>query len=201
MSAPQGHEPSADPSVNNQGEFHASKPRAEPMTTHGHQPGQLTSEADQAPEFHAKVLPAGSAPPEHTFEPNSTGETPGQALDNPALNAASKAKDVEAGQGSTAASDTLQGATSGDVHTGLGHPGQGQSSKELRDESGVSAGLQGVGAGRAPHASDIESNKKDFSTPVEGATQKSTGGQFTPGKSDMGTTGHEARDDGLISKE
>jgi hypothetical protein len=30
------------------------------------------------------------------------------------------------------ASSTLTGASSSDVHTGLGHPGQGQTSKELR---------------------------------------------------------------------
>jgi hypothetical protein len=42
------------------------------------------------------------------------------------------------------ASDTLQGATSGDVHTGLGHPGQGQSSSELRDGSSKGQGLTGL---------------------------------------------------------
>ena len=31
-------------------------------------------------------------------------------------------------------SDTLTGATSADVHSGLGHPGQGMSSKELRHD-------------------------------------------------------------------
>ncbi|KAG1822630.1 uncharacterized protein BJ212DRAFT_1263798 [Suillus subaureus] len=34
----------------------------------------------------------------------------------------------------TRASDTLVGATSADVHDGLGHPGQGMSSKELRHD-------------------------------------------------------------------
>jgi hypothetical protein len=43
------------------------------------------------------------------------------------------------------ASSTITGATSGDVHTGLGHPGQGQTSNELRhpDKKGGS-GLAGL---------------------------------------------------------
>ena len=50
----------------------------------------------------------------------------------------------------TSAESTLGGATSGDVHTGLGHPGQGQTSRELRHErnnpGGHGGGLAGVGA-------------------------------------------------------
>jgi hypothetical protein len=43
------------------------------------------------------------------------------------------------------ASSTLTGASSADVHTGLGHPGQGQTSNELRhpDKKGGS-GLAGL---------------------------------------------------------
>ena len=50
----------------------------------------------------------------------------------------------------TTAESTLGGATSADVHTGYGHPGQGQSSKELRDGSGGQGGSafsSGVGSG------------------------------------------------------
>jgi hypothetical protein len=43
------------------------------------------------------------------------------------------------------ASETLQGATSADVHTGLGHPGQGQTSSELRHGS-AAPGLAGRGS-------------------------------------------------------
>ena len=48
---------------------------------------------------------------------------------------------------------TLTGATSKDVHTGLGHPGSGQTSTEIRHEGAhgrkkQSAGLEGVGAFR-----------------------------------------------------
>lgn len=123
--------------TNAQGEFNPGKPPSEPLTTSGHQIGQKTSPADYAPEFSAKVMPAGSAPKARTFQPNPEGEVPGQA-DNP---------------DTTMQSDPLDfpGATSGDVHTGLGHPGQGQTSSELRHEGQhtskkVGSGLEGAGA-------------------------------------------------------
>jgi hypothetical protein len=78
---------------------------------------------DAKPEFHAETLPAGTAPPESTFQPNP---------------------DVNNQKMFHQASDTLQGATSGDVHTGLGHPGQGQSSSELHDGSKGGQGLAGL---------------------------------------------------------
>jgi hypothetical protein len=87
------------------------------------------SPADFAPEFHAKTVPPGTAPADRTFQPNPTGETPNtQPVDASGI-----------------------GATSQDVHTGLGHPGQGQTSAELRHEGAShrtrqSAGLEGVGA-------------------------------------------------------
>lgn len=45
------------------------------------------------------------------------------------------------------ASETLQGATSADVHTGSGHPGQGQTSQELHDGTRVGKGLAGLASG------------------------------------------------------
>lgn len=42
------------------------------------------------------------------------------------------------------ASSTLTGASSGDVHTGLGHPGQGQTSNELHHDKKVGQGLTGL---------------------------------------------------------
>jgi hypothetical protein len=88
-----------------------------------HQPGKLVGN-DAAPEFNAQVLPAGSAPAGSTFQPN------------PDLNNQKMYQE---------ASSTLTGASSGDVHTGLGHPGQGQTSNELRhpDKKGGS-GLAGL---------------------------------------------------------
>ena len=90
--------------------------------------GKLVSEKDKAPEFSAQTLPAGTAPPESTFKPNPVSETPGQADNEDTLGSDDKESTY------TSALDTLGGATSGDVHTGLGHPGSGQTSTELRNE-------------------------------------------------------------------
>lgn len=53
----------------------------------------------------------------------------------------------------TTAESTLQGATSQDVHKGLGHPGSGQTSTEIRHDGEhhrkrQGHGLEGVGAYR-----------------------------------------------------
>ncbi|KAI1398377.1 hypothetical protein F4819DRAFT_35730 [Hypoxylon fuscum] len=114
-----------------QGEFHASKPRAEPLTTHGHKPGvKVGNEA--VPEFHMEQHAPGTAPREDTFQPRPEGEMPGANPDP---------------------SDTLGGATSQSVHTGLGKPVQGQTSAELHgdlhgDHRGKKerSGLEGNGA-------------------------------------------------------
>jgi len=119
-----------DSTTNAQGEFTPRKPRDEPLESHGHQPGQKTSAADFAPEFSAQTLPAGTAPKSATYQPNPVSEVPGQA-DN---------EDVLRGHGKesvrTDALSTLGGATSADVHTGLGHSGQGQTSNETRHGGG-----------------------------------------------------------------
>lgn len=90
--------------------------------TSQHQPGKIVGN-DAVPEFHAQILPAGTAPQESTYHPN------------PDLNNQKMYQD---------ASRTVTGATSGDVHTGLGHPGQGQSSSELRDGKKGGQGLAGL---------------------------------------------------------
>ncbi|KAL8809557.1 MAG: hypothetical protein Q9200_003315, partial [Gallowayella weberi] len=126
----------ADSITNAQGEVHPSVPRDEPLTTSGHKPGILVGN-DTAPEFSAKTLPAGSAPADRTFQPNATSEVPGQADNDNVLRSHGKESTH------TTASSTLGGATSGDVHTGLGKPVQGQTS---HDRGG---GLAGVGASGA----------------------------------------------------
>lgn len=116
-----------------------SAEQADPLQ---HQVGQKTSPADSAPEFSARTLPAGTAPAKDTFTPNPQGDDaiPGQA-NNP--DATSR----------TAASDTIGGSTSADVHTGLGHPGSGQTSTELRHggehtaTKSRGAGVEGLGVG------------------------------------------------------
>lgn len=149
--------------TNAQGEFSARVPPSEPLTTKGvspghshsrplltpgqHQVGQKTSPADSAPEFSATTAPPGTAPASNTFQPNPQGDDaiPGQA-DNASA---------------TQRSDPLDfpGATSADVHTGLGHPGSGQTSTELRKGQGKQggAGLEGVGSG--PRGLDNELRK------------------------------------------
>ncbi|QIW96171.1 hypothetical protein AMS68_001689 [Peltaster fructicola] len=106
----------ADAATPASGEFSAKIAPQEPLQTSGHQPGKLVGN-DAVPEFHVQTLPAGTAPPEHTFKPNNAQETP---------------VDPENAQGVASASDTIVGATSGDVHKGLGHPGSGQTSAELK---------------------------------------------------------------------
>jgi len=124
--------------TNAQGEFNPHKPRDEPLTTSGHKPGVNVGN-DTAPEFHAQTLPAGSAPPSRTFQPNPVGETPGQADNDATLRSHGKESTY------TNAIDTLGGATSGDVHTGLGHPGQGQLATEERHEGKHTAKREGAG--------------------------------------------------------
>ncbi|KAI9739124.1 MAG: hypothetical protein M1834_007337 [Cirrosporium novae-zelandiae] len=149
--------PNATAAVSNQqGQFASHIPPSEPMETKGvcppslpiqspnpnplhspnshpahllqHQPGrQVGNEA--APSFQAQTLPAGTAPAEHTFQPDASSEVLAHAP----------------------ASSTLAGATSADVHTGYGHPGSGQTSSELHHDGAYTrtkqgGGLQGVGA-------------------------------------------------------
>ncbi|KAL8860066.1 MAG: hypothetical protein Q9178_003616 [Gyalolechia marmorata] len=124
------------------GEVHPSRPRDEPLTTHGHKPGVLVGN-DAAPEFNAKTLPPGSAPADRTFQPNSTSEVPGQANNDNVLRSHGKESTH------TTASSTLGGATSADVHTGLGKPVPGQN---VDPRSG---GLVGVGASGAPSTNQM----------------------------------------------
>ncbi|XP_014558995.1 hypothetical protein COCVIDRAFT_93094 [Bipolaris victoriae FI3] len=111
--------------VSDSRQFQGHVAPSEPLMKGGHQIGKLVGN-DAVPEFHAQTLPAGSAPADKTYTPN------------PDLNNQKMYQQ---------ASDTLQGATSADVHTGLGHPGQGQTSKELRDGSSVGQGLAGLASG------------------------------------------------------
>lgn len=135
----------ANSMMEKQGEFHPHKPRDQPMTTKGHQPGLKVSGKDSAPEFSAQTLPAGTAPKSQTFTPNPQSEIPGQAHNVNVLS------DDEKQSTYTSAESTLGGADSGEVHKGLGHPGAGQTSAEIRHDGQHHrkrdrAGLEGVGA-------------------------------------------------------
>jgi hypothetical protein len=86
---------------------------------------------ERIPEYHAETLPAGSAPEERTFAPNT-------AFRDDAVDEESTA---------TSAADSLGGATSADVNKGLGKPMQGETSREERHERKRQGhGVMGVGA-------------------------------------------------------
>ncbi|KAI1750496.1 hypothetical protein F4782DRAFT_509258 [Xylaria castorea] len=117
-----------------QGEFHSRVPRSEPMEKGGHKPGVLVGN-DRIPEFHAKTYPPGTAPREHTYQPNPENEFPAQAYGT-----------------APSAADTISGATSQSVYRGMGKPIQGQEHREIvkphgghrkRDREGI-AGVGGV---------------------------------------------------------
>ena len=122
---------------------------------------------DAVPEFHAKTLPPGTAPPDRTFQPNATSETPGQADNENVLRSYGKESTY------TSAESTLGGATSGDVHTGLGKPMQGQSSYEQRHESKhEGGGLLGRGASEVASGNQSADEKLD---PRQRALERESG--------------------------
>ncbi|KAL9111684.1 MAG: hypothetical protein Q9227_003958 [Pyrenula ochraceoflavens] len=160
------------------------------MTTKGHQVGKLVSEKDRAPEFSAQTLPPGSAPADRTFVPNTRSEVPGQADNEQTLRQHGKESTY------TPASATLGGATSGDVNTGYGHPGQGQSSAELRHDGqsgrtrqggglesiGVDSGA-GVVSGR--DREDQRALDRDFTAGTKGTMEAERGNKTLDGAENM----------------
>ncbi|KAJ5126496.1 hypothetical protein N7448_007275 [Penicillium atrosanguineum] len=137
-----------------QGSFKPSIAREGPITDKGHKPGVKVNEADQRPEYHMESFPPGTAPASNSYTSN-TNEVGSQA-DNPnVLRAHGKESTY------TSPADTLTGATSQDVHTGLGatheHRGlerQFVNQRGLEREEGANAGTRGNKADRA--AEDME---------------------------------------------
>ncbi|KAG1879241.1 hypothetical protein F4604DRAFT_1753825 [Suillus subluteus] len=76
----------------------------------------------------------------------------------------------------TRASDTLVGATSADVHDGLGHPGQGMSSKELRHDGQPGRKRHGQGTDQFGQGTAGDSFKK-----LDGASER----RFVAAESDL----------------
>lgn len=120
-------------------------PLSQTLTIEQHQPGRKVAPQDFAPENQPKAFPPGTAPASNSYTPHPTQEIGSQAL-NP---------NVERGHGKEAVKtnpgDTLMGSTSQDVHQGLGHPGSGMTSTELRHDGqhgrkNPGVGLEGVGA-------------------------------------------------------
>ncbi|RDL40595.1 uncharacterized protein BP5553_00574 [Venustampulla echinocandica] len=150
--------------VSNQGEFHARVPPSKPMMSGGHAEGVKVGN-DAVPGFSAETLRAGTAPQDRSFAANAQSDVPAQEIDADEARKAFQSADVVSGR--TAKSDVrnelgvgvadsnpIPGATSKDVHQGLGHPGSGQSSKELHGDGAYPGkrdrhGLAGVGGDRA----------------------------------------------------
>ncbi|KAH8115937.1 hypothetical protein DFH11DRAFT_1876519 [Phellopilus nigrolimitatus] len=89
------------------------------------------------------VFPGGPPP-----QPNVTGARDQLADNNPdGVRTFVHDRVVDADPYATppAAEDTLTGATSGDVYDGLGHPGQGQTSAELRHDGQTGRKKQELG--------------------------------------------------------
>ncbi len=167
-----------------QGEFVPHKPRDEPMTTKGHQPGRLVSDNDKVEEFTAKTLPPGSAPQDRTFRPNNISEVPSQA-DNPDV-----LPDDDKEATYTSASSTLGGATSQDVNEGLGRPMQGQTSTEIKHDGKHHrkrdrAGLEGVGSSGDKGMEDPKYNPDPNDDHAEGPIPGREHNAVLPGGQDM----------------
>ena len=124
--------------VSNQGEFHASRPRDNPMTTKGHQIGTKASPTDGVSTFAAQTLPPGTAPEDRTFEPQN-------------LEARARTGD----EVHPSPLEGIPGVTSRDVHTGLGHPGQGETSVEERHDGQHGRKKQREGLSRYGEATGI----------------------------------------------
>jgi len=132
-----------------QGQFQPAIERTAPQTTKGHQLGTKTSPNDYAPEFHAQTLPPGTAPAGSSYTPNPVNETPSQALNPDVMRSHGKESTY------VPPSETIQGATSKDVHTGLGKPLQGQTATEVYHDGKHGRkrdtyGYEGVGASGHP---------------------------------------------------
>jgi hypothetical protein len=176
-----------------QGEFMPHKPRDGPMTTKGHQLGRKVSDKDNAPEFTAKTLPPGSAPKEHTYQPNPDSEIPSQA-DNPNV-----LRDHGKESTYTTAESTLGGADSRDVHKGLGHPGVGQTSTEIRHDGQHhrkrdGAGLEGAGSSGDKGMDDPKYNPDPSDDHPEGPIPAREHNATLPGAEGMLNEGPEGSD-------
>ncbi|KAI9372607.1 hypothetical protein BJX61DRAFT_434627 [Aspergillus egyptiacus] len=118
-----------------QGEFHPGvKPTGPNQQPHGplsvdkHKPGTKASPADYAPTFKTETHPPGTAPASSSYQPNPVDHSGSQAL-NPNVERSHGKEAVR-----TTAEQTLMGATSQDVHKGMGAPASGQTSTELHHD-------------------------------------------------------------------
>ncbi|KAI0010818.1 hypothetical protein F4779DRAFT_275692 [Xylariaceae sp. FL0662B] len=152
-------------SMAQQGEFRSRVPPSEPLTTKGHKAGvKVGNEA--VPEFHMETHEPGTAPREDTYQARPEGEFPAQAS--------------EVGSSYTNPTDSLPGATSASVHTGLGKPLQGEEGRELHGahlgrRKKERAGLEGVGA-----SAGVDSVREKGADLPEGVYRGVKGGKASP---------------------
>jgi hypothetical protein len=130
--------------ANQQGSFKPSIAREGPLTDKGHKPGVKVNEADQRPEYHMESFPPGTAPAGSSYTANAN-EIGSQANNPNVLRSHGKESTY------TSPADTLTGATSKDVHIGLGKPLQGQTNVEIAHDGAHGrkkqpSGVEGVGA-------------------------------------------------------
>ncbi|KAL5333274.1 hypothetical protein BJX70DRAFT_406352 [Aspergillus crustosus] len=133
-----------------QGQFKPSvQPAGSNKQPHGtfpgdkHAVGVKASPADRAPEFHAQTQTPGTAPSGSSYQANPI-DHPGEQALNPNVERSHGKESVK-----TTAEQSLQGATSKDVHRGLGKPISGQTTTELRENANKHPrkGLEGAVTG------------------------------------------------------
>lgn len=103
--------PSDDDQRRNNPQSQGSLPDPTADRPYQHQTGRIVSPTDNIPVFHAQTLPAGTAPKDHTFEPQNLKNVAGAEILPTGL-------------------DGVPGSTSKDVYESSGKPGSGMSSQE-----------------------------------------------------------------------
>ncbi|KAL1978615.1 hypothetical protein VTN31DRAFT_1474 [Thermomyces dupontii] len=157
--------------------FKPEPPRDPPATHHQasgapkHQLGVQAKPNDQVPVFHAQKLPPGTAPKESTYRPNPVNTVPSQADNDNVLRSHGKESTY------THPNDTLGGATSADVHTGLGKPLSGQTNSEIRRDGHErrkrdGSGYEGVGATGHPKHQEGSIGDSQLVDPHQNASQR-----------------------------
>ena len=122
-------------------------------------------------------MPPGTAPPERSF-----GTVPNADIISPETTGEHAGKGEEA---VVSAKDTLVGATSKDVHKGLGHPGSGQPASQRKFHKDRS-GLEGRGANKVDWVKerglDRDHRKGGKLTSIEGRAEILSAEDRLPGR-------------------
>lgn len=130
-----------------------------------HKPGVKVGK-DAAPEFSAETYPPGTAPREHTYQPNPEQSESPHAAGGPL--------------------DTLPGSTSRDVHnaTQYGKPAQGQTSAERHHGGSGSSGSHS--SGKTGDGS-VQGKARGLGADLEGRAGEAKGQRGASGAAEGGT--------------